>query len=192
MLGQLIYSMDLIMVRNILQDDEMVATYKVGSLIITQLMILPSIIQKTLFVELAKMEKNKHLLLNYVYSYLKIAGPITITIALFLYVFSDTLILAMYGDEYKVSSQILRICILSMIMSFLSLKPFSGLLMALGKSNWNVLNASFTAIINYVLNVIYIEQYGIVGAAYATVISFSVSGVLSILLFTIYIKKYCS
>lgn len=89
--------------------------------------------------------------------------------------FSEVIIEFLFGYEYIESSGILTIYIWSIIFVFLSngswgyylnenLEKFSSIRLIVG------------ALINVFLNLLFIKKFGLLGAAYATLISYSISG----------------
>ncbi len=72
--------------------------------------------------------------------------------------------------------------------TFLFRVPLGNMLAAVGKAKWNSYSALIMLLINLILNYILIPKYGIAGAAYATVISISLSSIVSMILFIKYLK----
>jgi len=100
---------------------------------------------------------------------------IAVIVSIFYVIFADYFVPLLFGEAYQESSRILLIYIWSIIFVFLSngswgyylnenLEKFSSVRLVIG------------AIINITLNLFFIKWYGLVGAAYATLISYSISG----------------
>ncbi len=78
-----------------------------------------------------------------------------------------------YSPEYKGSAQVLSILVWGIFLSFLA-SPLHRVLDATGRQRL-VFNAVFSAcILNVALNIILVPAFGIAGAAYASVISYTV------------------
>ncbi|WP_432772789.1 polysaccharide biosynthesis C-terminal domain-containing protein [Francisella salimarina] len=99
---------------------------------------------------------------------------ISLVIAILTYFFSEYIVIALYGVGYSNSIKILNIYIWSIVFVYLSNGSWSYYL------NENLqklasLRLMYGAVINIVLNIYFIKYFGLVGAAYATIISYSIS-----------------
>jgi len=84
--------------------------------------------------------------------------------------FPEEIIKILFGEQYIIAANSLRF--LSIGMFFNSLTSVSQrLIKMIGKSKLILINISFIAIINIILNIIFIQKYGISGAAFATMLS---------------------
>jgi O-antigen/teichoic acid export membrane protein len=110
--------------------------------------------------------------LQYLYDILL---KIAFLISLLMVFFAFDIVTVLYGEEFLNSVQILIIYIWSIVFVYLSNVSTSYFL----AENMQF-HASFRliigAIINIVLNVYFIKYYGLIGAAYATLISYAISG----------------
>ncbi len=166
---------DQIMIKQIMDNVESVGYYAVAVrlsdiwifivIAITQ-SLAPSIIN-------AKKVDNKLYLarLQVMYNFLI---KIAIILSVMIFIFSNKIIIMLYGQEYYQSIEILNIYAWSIIFVFLSNVswPFYH--------NENLqkiasIRLFYGALINIVLNIYLIEYYGVIGAAYATIISYSIS-----------------
>ena len=68
--------------------------------------------------------------------------------------------------------------------------PFGNMLASVGKSNWNAIVALIILVLNGVLNYYAIYAWGIIGAAIVTCALLWISGILSLALFFVYLKKF--
>ncbi len=95
---------------------------------------------------------------------------------------SGPLIKILYGKEYVLSGSVLSVLIWSEAGSFLGM--IIGIaLIARGLQKFTLISASVGAVVNVILNIAFIPKWGPVGAAWATVISYSLSGFFLFLLF---------
>jgi len=106
----------------------------------------------------------------------------SISFALIITIFSKHIILFLYGRDYLPASSVLSIHIWAGVFVFLAIASERYLITE------NTTKISFYrnllgAVLNVILNVILIPSYGIMGAAYATLFSYAVSGYLSNILF---------
>lgn len=107
---------------------------------------------------------------------------LAIVIAIPISLVSKPLVQFLYGTEYLQSSEILTIHIWTGIFVFLGVSR-SGWIIAENLQKFSTIYLSIGMITNVTLNYIFINNYGITGAAYATLISQSVSVLFAPLIF---------
>ncbi|WP_282075706.1 flippase [Maribacter aquivivus] len=107
---------------------------------------------------------------------------LAIVIAIPISLVSKPLVQFLYGTEYIQSSEILTIHIWTGIFVFLGVSR-SGWIIAENLQKFSTIYLSIGMITNVSLNYIFINNYGITGAAYATLISQSVSVLFAPLIF---------
>lgn len=102
---------------------------------------------------------------------------ITIPIVVITLLFSDWIIYLIAGESYSQSSAILRVTIL-----FGLLTPFNrqfGLLMdSSNRPHLNFALLVFALVINVIMNLIFIHFFGLIGAAYGTLLSYLVISII--------------
>ena len=76
-----------------------------------------------------------------------------------------------------------------MLGAFILRIPFGNFLASVGKSNWIAIIAFIILVLNGILNYYAIYAWGIVGAAIVTSALLWISGILSLVLFFVYLKK---
>ncbi|WP_300026589.1 flippase [uncultured Maribacter sp.] len=107
---------------------------------------------------------------------------LAIVIAIPISLISKPLVQFLYGTEYLQSSEILTIHIWTGIFVFLGVSR-SGWIIAENLQKFSTIYLSIGMVTNVTLNYIFINNYGITGAAYATLISQSVSVLFAPLIF---------
>ncbi len=96
---------------------------------------------------------------------------IMLPIVLFIIVFSDYVVLFVAGEEYLDTSPILSVTMLyGLILPFE--RQFGITLNALGKPNYNFYIVGCKALLNVLFNYIFIIRYGVIGAAYGTLLTY--------------------
>lgn len=100
-----------------------------------------------------------------------------IIVAIFITLISSLLINTLYGQEYIFASQVLNIHVWAGVFIFMR-ALLSKWLIAEGLLKFSLLTHGIAAIINVALNYIWIPQFGIIGAAWATLISYALSSYL--------------
>lgn len=185
--SQMAWQLDTIMIGLILTQSTMVATYKVAALIPFSLMFIPSVFMQTDFVYIAEKYNNKKYLIDYYKKYFVIFFSITIMILSAWYLFGSQII-KLFGADYIEALPLINILMINVASTFLLRVPLGNILAAVGKAKWNSYSAIILLAINLVLNLILIPKYNIYGAAYATVISISISCIVSVFFFLVYLK----
>ena len=92
-------------------------------------------------------------------------------LSIIVYFLSDYIILFLYGKEFIEASSVLAIHIFSAIFVYLGVSSGRWLIIE-NKTLLNLYRNIFGMIINVVLNIIFIPKFGIVGAAYASLIAY--------------------
>ena len=103
---------------------------------------------------------------------------------------SDFLISILYGDEYAEAVYLFQILIFGMLGAFILRIPFGNILASVGKSSWNAILAFIILVFNGIFNYYAIYAWGIAGAAIVTSALLWISGIISLALFCVYLKKF--
>ena len=187
--SQLMYSLDVFLVGQVIQDTTQVAIYRSASIIPIALFFIPNSYITTHYADLAKNSENKDFLIKFSKNYCKLFALIGILISTVLYVLAEPLISTLFGIAYIEGVSIFKILLIGMLGAFIFRIPFGNLLAAVGKSNWNAVVAFAILFLNGVLNYYALNNYGLIGAAVVTSSLFWISGFVSLVLFKIYLKK---
>jgi O-antigen/teichoic acid export membrane protein len=187
--SQLQYSLDNIFIGNMISDSVAVAMYKIGTVIPFNLMFIPAAFMTTDFVYIAEKYKDRAHLLSYIKKYWILFGLLTTVLFVTLYFAREPVIKLLYGEEYILSAEYLKVFLFGLIATFMLRIPLGNLLAAVGKANWGVVISVITLGVNAVGNYFLITKFGVIGAAYATNIAYWVSGILALCMFLWYLKK---
>lgn len=189
-LSQLLFAIDILLIGNILVDSaELIAQYKASSIIPFSLLMLSVAVLTTDFVKLANQaEKDKGVLKNYYFNYLKIFSGISIGIILFFFFFSEPL-LGLFGKEYQGHAKLMNIFAIGVIGGLLFRVPLGNLLSAIGWPKINALFSVIVLVVNIITNYFMIHWYGIQGAAITTSALMWFSGFLSLGAFVYYLRS---
>jgi len=187
--SQLIFSVDILSIGNILESPEMVAQYKAMSIIPFSLMFLPGAFIKTDFVTLVKFSKDKSFLSQYSKGFLRLFALLSVGILIGAHLFSETIISILFGSAYLGSENVFLILMWGVASMLIFRVPYGNILLAIGWIRINTGIAIGTLILDLILNYVLIPQYGIMGAGIATVISLWISGLISYLFFRIYVNQ---
>ena len=168
----LLYSLqDQFFIKAMLDETEL-GIYVVGIKLVMICIVLPTIVSNVFYPSLvSKFEQaNKapyEQQLEAIYAVFFIAG---VLFFLFLFLSADSLIDLLFNDEFSRSSDIMKIYALILICAFF--QSINNKVLVLHNLQSVIFKRVLLALIlNAVLNFILIPQYGLVGAAYSTVLS---------------------
>jgi O-antigen/teichoic acid export membrane protein len=186
--SQMAWQLDTVMIGILLANSTLVATYKVAALIPFSLIFIPTVFMQTDFVYIAENHKNRKYLINYYKKYLLVFSLITTVILVAWYAFGG-MIVRLFGPDYIEARSLINILMINVATTFLFRVPLGNILAAVGKAKWNSYSAVAMLLFNLLLNYLLIPRLEVFGAAYATVISISVSCIIALVLFVTYLKS---
>jgi len=143
------------------------AAYRLSSIFL----LVPQIYSLVIFPILSKKyikDLDKFRLISLFYTWT--IGSLGIIIGIIGYLVAPFLILSIYGEEYILSITVFRILILSIGLSYFTY-PLGLILDTSNYQKINMYIMFFSIILNIFLNYIFINFYGVVGAAIATLIT---------------------
>lgn len=188
--SQLLFDAGIIMSGTLITDPKQIAMFKVASIIPYNLVFIPKSVLKTDYIFLTENSNSRSTLLSYIKNYWTMFGVISMIILLSTLIFTDFIITSLFGAQYNDGIEIFRILTISIIIAIMFRKLFGSILLAVGKANWNVINAISMLVVNLILNYFLISKYGINGAAYSILISISFGSLTSALFLSYYIKNF--
>ena len=100
-------------------------------------------------------------------------------IVVVLFIFSNQILGFLFGTEYQQAGMALKVLALGYFVAYVAYNP-EAILLVLNKTKLILYNSIVALIINVILNILLIPQYGITGAAIASSISFLVMFLLHI------------
>jgi O-antigen/teichoic acid export membrane protein len=162
---------DQIMIKEMVGDYE-AGIYAVAVRLSEAFYFIPTIIAVSLFPAILNAQKDNEELANLrqqrLYSFMVWTA---VFIAFTLTFSSDWLVNLLFGSTYQDAGPVLRIHVWALIFVFLGATG-SKWLIANNLQKFTLYNTAFGAVLNIVLNLILIPKFGLVGAAYATLISY--------------------
>lgn len=102
-------------------------------------------------------------------------------LSIFVLFFSEQIISILYGEEYAISSKVLSIHIFASIFIFMR-ALFSKWILAEELFKLSLLTQGMGATSNIILNYFFIHSAGVIGAAWATLISYAIASYFSLLI----------
>jgi len=174
---------DQVMIKIILSD-EAVGQYAAAVRLSEAWYFIPAIILSTLFPAIISIksidEKKYYERLQYLFNMMAL---LAIIIAIPTTLLSARIVDFLYGDAYYLTASVLRIHIWAGLFVFIG-GSVSKWLIAENLQLYSMIVSIMGAIINVILNIILIKHYGIVGAAWATLIAYSVAAYFALALFS--------
>ena len=175
MAAALYMKIDQVMIDEIL-DERSVGLYSVAVKMTSIWIFVTVAITQSVFPSLVSTRKrDRSLFLKRLQQLYDLLIKIAVVVSILYTIFASYFVPLLFGSEYTDSSHILVLYIWSIVFVFLSngswgyylnenLEKFSSIRLVTG------------AIVNISLNLFFIEWYGLIGAAYATLISYAISG----------------
>ena len=189
LVSQLIFSVDIISIGNLLDNAKLIAQYKALSLIPFSLLFLPGAIIKTDFVKLVQEAKNRAFLVDYVKNFMLIFLFASIGLISIVYFLDEWLISLIFGESYLEQVNLFMIFSVGIVGAFIFRVPFGNIMVAIGWTKISTLISVLTLFADVILNYFWIQKWGIQGAAYATSLLLWLSGLTAFIVFLVYIYR---
>uniref|UniRef100_A0A7V4FHG5 Membrane protein involved in the export of O-antigen and teichoic acid n=1 Tax=Fervidobacterium pennivorans TaxID=93466 RepID=A0A7V4FHG5_FERPE len=182
-ISQLLYLIDTLLIAYLLKAPNVLATYKVATIIPFNLTFIPISISGFFYPKLSYYgddttqirSKARMLIFNMLILNTVIVLPVI--------VFSKRIVSFMFGEKYIESSVLMNILLVGYLFASSLRIPISHVLSAMGALKQNLVNAILSGLANVLLDVILISKYGSVGAAVATSSIFILSSLINLFSF---------
>lgn len=148
--------------------EQAVGWYAAGNKLFLALNIIPASLSASLYPALSSYytsapQKLEHLVSKALFFLLLISAPLGFGIS----VLAPSIVMLFYGPDYFPTIPVLQLLGVSLIFSFLSY-PFGALLAAINRQKTGAIVMGIVALINIIVNVIFIPRYGAFGSALAS------------------------
>lgn len=160
---------------------ESVAYYKISSMIPFNVLFISQVIMQTEYVNFCINQNNKNYYIHFLKNYYKWMFVVSICLLSISYFFSEE-VMVLFGINYR-NPEIFKVLIWASISSLFFRIPFGNLLAARGLSKYNLITAVISLVLLVVIGHLMKDFFGLKGIAYASIISISLSGLLSCILF---------
>lgn len=177
--SEIYYKIDQIMLRHYM-DVTAVGVYAAAVRLSEVWFFVPNILMASLFPAFINTKDNKAEYNKRLKYFMLLLGSLGIIICTINVAFSKIIVGLVYGSEFAESAKILTVYTLSVIGSFLSFLIYQDLFIK-NKRKLLLFIPFVTMIINIWLNTILIPTQGVIGAAWATVISYSLIPIMYII-----------
>ncbi|MAP54381.1 flippase [Altibacter sp.] len=171
----LYFKIDQVMIKEIL-DERAVGLYSVAVKLSSIWLFVTVAITQSVFPTLVALRKrSRKEFLERLQQLYDLLMKIAIVVSVLYTIFANFIVTFLFGNEYAESVEVVIIYIWSIVFVFLSNGSWSYYLNE-NLEKFASLRLIIGAVINIALNIYFIELYGLTGAAYATLISYSISG----------------
>lgn len=190
-LNRVLYVIDIAVISHMVADPNQVAIYRVGTTIPEALEFIPQSILIAVVPHYAQHNRDKTWLRAWTKKlYLYCAG-LNAVITIVLLCTSRIIINIFWGDSYTEALMIFNCLSINYFVMATFRQNGTNILSALRETKYNVAISAITCLINIVLDIALVRQYGINGAAYATVAVVIIASLLSMpyVIYVIYGKK---
>jgi O-antigen/teichoic acid export membrane protein len=148
--------------------NEVVGWYSASYRLILTLMVIPNILQISIFPATSRLyESSEDLLKKVTEIFFKYMIVIGVPMGVGTTLLSKEIVLFLFGVDYMPSILALQILIWGVIFAFI-VSPFENLILSINKQFINTVEVFLAMILNIIINILLIPKYGLVGAAIAT------------------------
>lgn len=186
-----LYTIDLFVIGNIVQEAEQVAMYKTACVIPFALNMIPNSIMTFVYPHVANHKDDKKWMKKNIRLLYIANGGINLAIGIVLYVAAPLIITILFGNKYEGILPVFRIMVFSYIVSSCLRTPAANLFGILRKTKTAFVVSACTVVLSVCLGITLVSRLGIIGAAYGSVCTFATVGIASsaILFWNVYIKQ---
>ncbi len=185
-IGGLLITIDTFLIGYLISVPEQIANYSVGSKLPYALNFLSSCIAIYILPYFIKNNKDANWLKRNFNRLIKYGIIGFAILCILLIAFSKLIFYILYGTEYYDSIPIYIILIIGLFFTSSLKTPCANILYGLRKVKINTITNISSLVINFVTNILFINWFGIIGAAITTT---SINIVIS-LVYVIYLKRY--
>ena len=174
-----VYSLDVTLIGGIIKSASQIASYKVATLVPNALQFIPVSVVVSVLPSVIYNKNNAAWIKNYLKKlYLGMFICNTIICA-GVFIFAPLIIRIFSGDGYEESVSVLRVLTLGYFFSGTFRNLSANILAAFKRVRFNLFISIMTCVFDLLFNILLINKYGMIGAAYATLLVDILAAVLS-------------
>lgn len=187
-----LYTIDLIVIGNIIHDAEQVAMYKTACVIPFALNMIPNSIMTFVYPHVVRHKDDEHWMKKNIKLLYCANAAVNILIGVGLYIMAPIIINILFGNRYSGILPIFRVMVFSYIFSSCLRTPAANLFGILEKTKTAFVVSAGTVVLSVSLGIILVSRFGIIGSAIGSVCTFGTVGIVSslILFLNIYGRTY--
>lgn len=189
-LTQLLYIVDIYIIGAIILDSCAIATYKIATIIPTSLAFIPASIVVYIYPIFAYHKDDMQWVWSHYKKWSMILGGMNVVFVTVLYIWADFFIRNIFGDNYTEAVVCFRILLINYFITASFKIIIGNIMVMLRRLKFNLFESVVSGALNVVADYYLIREYGIEGAAYATILVTIISSFMSLsYLFYIYKKS---
>ena len=169
---------DILCISYLLRDASLVGFYYIAVVLIRGFRLIPSVIMQTAFPYISEKSIDSKTTQNLYLKLLKKMTLLMIFVCIVLYFIGGKVLLLLFGNMYIQSVPVFNVLLIGLF--FWSVGSVSGItLLGRGRPDLNFYTVLIEGAINIALNIVFIIQMGIIGAAVATSITYFIRFVIN-------------
>ncbi|PFQ70705.1 glycosyltransferase [Bacillus cereus] len=174
LMGQLVISLNILLLSYMSKSSAEIGYYGIAQLIITSMMIIPNTLNQIMIPYISEQSKNKQKIIELLNSYQKRMRMLMSILFITTYFIVPIFMPIVFGEKYTNSITYFRILLVGMLCWSLY-SPKGITLLSIGRIDYNFYTSICTCIINIVLNMVLILKFDVIGAAFATMLTYFVT-----------------
>lgn len=191
--SQLLFITDFYLIEYVLNNKIDLADYRVSTIIPLNIGVFAVIFINNDFVHLVEHKNNRSYIKQYIVKYYKLFIPICFALVGSLYLSSDLIWGNLFKNgDYVNSASYFNILLIASVSIILLRVPAGNILAAVGLVHINTILSYLTLLFNLVLSYVLLNEFGLTGIAYGTVVSLTLFGTISLLFLYKYLNKKVS
>ena len=188
-ISQLLYIMDVFLLGMIIADEEIIASYKIATVIPTAMLFIPMAVVTYIYPYFASRKDDKQWCKEKYFLIIKYFGVFNLIISIIMIIFSKEILIFVYGEKYVDAANCFIILSISYFFSG-TFKLISGnLLVTQRKLMFNLVVSIVAGLVNIIGNLILIPRYESMGAATTTLVVVLISSILSTMYYIHILKR---
>lgn len=191
-LNSILYMIDVWLIGYLIADAEVLASYKVATVIPEHMTFIPSCVAIVFFPMFVEQSGNVEWLHKNIKKLYKSMVALSGAIAMVMIIAAPLIIRILWGNQYVDAV----LCFKILAISFFFLSSFriltTNILVAFGKMKFNLVVSLIVGVLNIILDIVLIYYYGSIGAAVATLIISILASALSVpylMRYLVFLKK---
>lgn len=181
--------LDITCLDRILNDSNIIASYKVGILIPNALMFIPSSYLIFIYPYLAGNNDSPLKLKKYVDRSLGLLAGINFAVCAVLFFGAGLVVKFLWGDRFSDAVPVFRVLVVNYFISGTFRKLYGNVIVCIKKVSVNLFNTAFAGVLNIILNIVLIRNFNSIGAAWATLLTSIVTSGIAYFYYIIWHRK---
>lgn len=177
-MSSLMYMLDIFVLGIVVPDSTVVASYKLATNIPTALAFIPAALVTYIYPYFALRREDKAWVKKKYALVTMFLAAFCSLIAIIMFLFAPTIIKLLFGAQYLDAVPCFRVLSISFVISAVFRTLPGSILVTQRRLKFNLFTATFSSAVNTILNVLFITRWQSLGAAYATLITVIITGLL--------------